>query len=40
MDNQEQSLFDQFPAEFSHLKEKREGINNPRDRQLLTILRD
>lgn len=40
MDNQEQSLFDQFPDEFSRVQEKREGINNPRDRQLLTILRD
>ena len=40
MDNKEQSLFDQFPDEFSHLQEKNTGINSPRDRQLLTILRD
>ena len=40
MDNKEQSLFDQFPDEFSHLQEEKTGINSPRDRQLLTILRD
>ncbi|MBR5425714.1 MAG: HD domain-containing protein [Clostridiales bacterium] len=40
MDNQEQSLFDQFPDEFSRVVEQKLGINNPRDRKLLTILRD
>ena len=40
MDNQEQSLFDRFPSEFSHLQEKITGLNSPRDRELLTILRD
>ncbi|MBR4010145.1 MAG: HD domain-containing protein [Clostridiales bacterium] len=40
MDNQEQSLFDRFPSEFSHLQEKSTGLNSPRDRELLTILRN
>ena len=40
MDEQEQSLFSQFPAEFSRMQDRNEGVNNPRDRELLTILRD
>ncbi|MBO7564024.1 MAG: HD domain-containing protein [Clostridiales bacterium] len=40
MAEQEQSLFEQFPSEFSHIQERNDGVNNPRDRQLLTILRD
>ena len=40
MANQEQSLFEQFPDAFSRVTEQKPGINNPRDRELLTILRD
>ena len=40
MAEQEQSLFEQFPSEFSHIQERNDGVDNPRDRQLLTILRD
>lgn len=39
MDKQ-QSLFDQFPSAFPKEAEKNEGVINPRDRQMLTILRD
>ena len=40
MDEKEQSLFEQFPSAFPEKMEKKESIDNPRDRQLLTILRN
>ena len=38
--DQEQSLFEQFPSAFPDRESKNEGVDNPRDRQMLTILRD
>ncbi len=38
--DQEQSLFEQFPAAFPDDFGRRESVDNPRDRQMLTILRD
>ena len=40
MDHQEPSLFEEFPAAFSHISEKTPAFENPRDKELLTILRD
>ena len=40
MDEKEQSLFEQFPSAFSSMTDRNDGINNPRDRELLTILRN
>lgn len=40
MEEKEQSLFEQFPSAFSSMPESGKGVNNPKDRQLLTILRD
>lgn len=40
MDHQEPSLFEEFPAAFSHISEKKPAFENPRDKELLTILRD
>ena len=40
MEQKEQSLFEQFPSAFSNIPESSSGVNNPKDRQLLTILRD
>jgi len=38
--DKEQSLFDQFPTAFPETGARRESVDNPRDRQMLTILRD
>lgn len=40
MDQKEQSLFEQFPSAFPQVEERNDGVDNPRDRELLTILRN
>lgn len=38
--DKEQSLFDQFPSAFPESSSRNDGVNNPRDREMLTILRN
>lgn len=38
--DKEQSLFEQFPSAFPESSSRNDGVNNPRDREMLTILRN
>ena len=38
--DKEQSLFEQFPSAFPESSSRSDGVDNPRDREMLTILRN